>query len=238
MTINAIICTRTAETVSQTTDKLFQFLVSCGIKISVMSGAKSIFKAYKGAFERLNPSDEDIFIFCHDDIEIRENPVQFVDKLRRELSLPETGFVGPAGTTHLSENAVWWDQALWKEGKHRGKVWHLQEEPGLLNNRNIVEYPTEYGPPDDVVALDGLFLAARADVIRKIGLEKPKYFEGEWDFYDIHYTTTAFKEGFTNKAIDLNILHHSRGELVGRDSWHKNRAAFIAQNELPMKIEE
>ena len=229
MTIHAIICTRSADTVSQTTDKLFQFFVSCGIKITVMSGAKSIFKAYTGAFERLNPNDEDICIFCHDDIELREDPVQFVDKLNRNLSLPETGFVGPAGTTYLSENAVWWDQEQWRAGRHKGKVWHLNEMGA--------PYATEYGPPDDVVALDGLFLAARADVIRKVGLEKPEYFEGEWDFYDIHYTTTAFKEGFTNKVIDLNILHNSRGELVGRDSWHRNRAAFIANNELPMKIE-
>jgi hypothetical protein len=238
MTIHAIICTRTAETVSQTTDKLFQFLVSCGIQISVMSGAKSIFKAYQGAFDRLNPADDDICIFCHDDIELRENPVEFVNKLKAACSLPETGFVGAAGTTHLSENAVWWDQNMWQQGKHKGKVWHIQTEPGMLNNVKITEYLTTYGPPDDVVALDGLFLAARADVIRKIGLQKPEYFEGEWDFYDIHYTTTAFKEGYTNKVMDLNILHNSRGELVGRDSWHKNRAAFIANNELPMKIEE
>lgn len=229
MTIHAIICTRSAKEVSKTTDNLLQFFVQCGIKISLMSGASSIFKAYQGAFEKINPNDDDICIFCHDDIELKENSVQFVDKLNRACSLPETGFVGPAGTTHLSENAIWWDQNAWKAGLHRGKVWHLNEMG--------VPYATEYGPPDDVVALDGLFLAARADVIRKIGLEKPKYFEGEWDFYDIHYTTTAFKEGFTNKAIDLNILHHSRGELVGRDSWHKNRAAFIAQNDLPMKIE-
>ena len=145
------------------------------------------------------------------------------------LSLPEAGFVGPAGTSYLSQNAIWWDQNVWKANLHKGAVWHI-DPMGR-------EYLTDYGPPDDVVVLDGLFLAAKAKVVRDVGLDKPKYFEGEWDFYDIHYTTTAFKEGFTNKAIDLNILHHSRGELVGRDSWHKNRAAFIAQNDLPMKIE-
>lgn len=237
MTIHAIICTRSSKEVSKTTDNLLQFFVRCGIQISLMSGASSIFRAYQGAFDRINPNDEDICIFCHDDIVLNEDPVQFKDKLARACLLPETGFVGVAGTTHLSENAVWWDQALWKEGKHRGSVWHLKEEPGLLNDRNLASYNTFYGPPDDVVALDGLFLAARADVIRKIGLEKPEYFEGEWDFYDIHYTTSAFKEGFINKVIDLRILHESIGELVGRESWHKNRAAFIANNELPMKIE-
>jgi len=147
----------------------------------------------------------------------------------RFVLLPETGFVGPAGTTYLSPNAVWWDQDVWKAGLHRGKVSHLDDQGK--------EYLTEYGPADDVVALDGLFLAARAKVVRDIGLDKPEYFEGEWDFYDIHYTTTAFEKGYTNKVIDMNILHNSRGELVGRESWHKNRLAFIQNTELPIRIQ-
>jgi len=84
--------------------------------------------------------------------------------------------------------------------------------------------------------LDGLFLAARAKVIRDIGLQKPEYFEGEWDFYDIHYTSKAFLQGYINKVLDMNILHNSRGELVGRDSWHKNRLAFIEKTDLPLKL--
>ena len=194
-----------------------------------MSGAKSIFRAYKTAFDKANLKDDDICIFCHDDVEIRENPADFVKKLQDLCSLPETGFVGPAGTTYLSENAVWWDQSVWRAGLHRGHVYHLDP--------NGVEYRTDYGPPDDVVALDGLFLAATAKTVRDIGLEKPEYFEGEWDFYDIHYTTTAFKKGYSNKILDINILHNSRGELVGRDSWHKNRLAFIQNNELPIRIQ-
>jgi hypothetical protein len=228
MTIHAIICTRSADNVSQTTDRLIRFLVTCKVNVYLMSNAKSIFKAYEGAFAKLAPDDDDICIFCHDDIEIRENPHNFLKKLQGLCSLPETGFVGPAGTTCLSKNAIWWDQAHWQMGLHRGKVAHTHEGQ---------EFLTEYGPPDDVVALDGLFLAAKAKIIRDIGLSKPEHFEGEWDFYDIHYTTSAFKQGYTNKILDINILHNSIGELVGRDSWHKNRLAFIEHNELPLKIE-
>ena len=229
MNIYAVFCTRSADKVTKTTYDLVEYFKSCGIGLFVASGAKSIFDAYKGAFEKANPDDEDIIIFCHDDIQIRNKPEEFLEKLKTLCSLPETGFVGPAGTTHLSENAVWWDQDQWRAGKHRGKVYHL--------NKVGQEYLTYYGEPDDVVALDGLFLAAKAKVIRDIGLDKPEYFEGEWDFYDIHYTTTAFLKGYTNKVLDINILHNSRGELVGRESWHKNREAFIAKNDLPIKIE-
>ena len=228
MSIHAIICTRDSSSVTKTTDNLIRFLVSCKIGVYLLSGAKSIFQAYKGAFEKISPADDDICIFCHDDIEIREKPEIFVSKLTSFCGLAETGFVGPAGTACLSENAIWWDQNQWRQGKHKGRVAHLDD----LGR----EYITDYGPEGDVVALDGLFLAAKAKVIKEVGLGKPDYFTGEWDFYDIHYTTKAFNLGYTNKVMEMNILHNSRGELVGRDSWHKNREAFIANNELPMQL--
>jgi len=230
MKVHAIICTRSREQVTQTTDKLLSFLCRCNIGIYLLSGAKSIFAAYEGAYKKINPEKDDIIIFCHDDIEIRETPETFLQKLSQLLDLPETGFVGPAGTTSLGESAVWWDLDRWKDNRHKGKVMHLDK----LGR----EYMTKYGPPSDVVVLDGLFLAAKPKVIEDVGLKKPEYFKGEWDFYDIHYTSQAFQKGYTNKVIDLNILHNSRGELVGRDSWEENRQAFIEKTQLPLEIKD
>lgn len=232
MDIHAIICTRSSKDVSEVTDKLVTFLSRCKINVFLISGAKSIFTAYQNAFNKINPADDDLVILCHDDIEIRDTPEDFIAKLKRTLnkSWPWVGFVGPAGTTHLGDSAVWWDQKLWKEGKHRGKVSHMDP----LGH----EYVTRYGSPDEVVVLDGLFLAATAKCIKQVGLQKPSYFEGEWDFYDIHYTSKAHNMGFVNKILDIDILHHSRGELVGRDSWHKNREAFIRNTVLPINLNE
>jgi hypothetical protein len=228
MNIYAIICTRDRNNVSSTTDKLLNFLCTCGIKVYLLADAKSLFAAYHGAYKKINPNPEDITIFCHDDIEIRESPDNFIAKLKESLAYPEDGFSGAAGTMKLDADAVWWDQSRWQQGKHRGKVVHT--------NPQGQEYLSTYGPPGDVVTLDGLFLAAKRKVIDEVGLEKPKYFEGEWDFYDIHYTSQAFLKGYKNKVMDINIFHNSRGELVGRDSWHKNREAFIANNEFPIEI--
>jgi len=230
MNIHAIVCTRDRSNVSPTTDKLIKYLVSSHIKPCIMSGASSIFSAYQGAFDHLNPEPEDIIIMCHDDIEIREEPEIFVRKLTDALAIDSIGFVGAAGTTFLSADAIWWNKDCWKMGKHRGKVTHI--------DNNQQEYLTQYGPPDEVVVLDGLFLAARPKVLRDIGLSKPDYFEGEWDYYDIYYTSQAFFKGYTNKAIDIHIVHRSIGELVGRDSWAKNRAAFIAHNPLPIVLHQ
>jgi hypothetical protein len=229
MNIHAVICTRSRDDVSETTDKLIRFLCDCKIGVYLVADAKSIFSAYQGAFEKIDPDPEDIIIFCHDDIEIWDDPRYFVQKLIETTALPETGFVGPAGTTCLGADAVWWDQDRWQQGKHRGQVQHLDKKQGK-------QWTTHYGDAGDVVVLDGLFLAARARVVKDIGLEKPEDFVGEWDFYDIHYTSKAFLKGYTNKVILLKVLHNSLGELVGRESWHMNRAAFIAKNEFPMEI--
>ena len=66
--------------------------------------------------------------------------------------------------------------------------------------------------------------------------KKPFYFEGDWDFYDIYYTSKAIRKGYRNYVIELDVLHNSKGDLGGRDSWHKNREAFIKKNDLPLKI--
>jgi len=228
MSIHAIICTRDRDKVSPVTHRLVEYFVKCDIKLYIMSAAVSIFSAYKGAFDHIKPDPEDILIFCHDDIDIREDPKSFVDKLKNLLDDDAVGFVGIAGTTFLSQNAIWWNQDYWRMGKHRGKVTHV--------DKNGVEYLTEYGPPDEVVVMDGVFLAARPKVLEDIGLDKPDYLTGEWDFYDIYYTSQAFLKGYTNKILDIDVVHHSIGELVGRDSWHQNRDAFIAHNPLPIQL--
>ena len=241
MSIHAIICTRSREDISETTDKLLTYLNNCSIKVYLIVGAKTIFGAYEGAYKKINPNPDDVIIFCHDDIEIRSTPLFFMEELSKSLGDKSTGFVGAAGTTKLNENAVWWDHELWKQGYLRGKVIHVADPRKLPESQfgigqQIFEEDTFYGPPGEVVALDGLFLVARPHVIEDVGLSKPDYFEGEWDFYDIHYTTQAFLKGYKNKVMNINILHNSRGELVGRDSWHKNREAFIAHHNLPYAI--
>jgi len=243
MNIHAIICTRSRENISETTDRLLAFFHQCNIKIYLMSGATSIFDAYLGAYQKINPHKEDILIFCHDDIEIRESPHNFLNIITSSLKDDAVGFIGVAGTTYLGDNAVWWDQAAWQAHKHRGRVTHLLHadkapEAQYGKSQQIFEEVTFYGPPGDVAVMDGLFLATTPKVVDAIGLQKPKYFKGNWDFYDIYYTSQAFLKGYTNKVVDINILHASRGEIAGKDSWHKNRESFIAQNNLPLVLHD
>ena len=225
--IYAFICTRT-KNFSETTKRLSSYLSRCNISTKFLVGQKSIFSGYANAFKKFNIQDNDIVIMCHDDIEILTDTEVFKNIIVQTCLQSETGFIGVAGTRELSLDAVWWNHGLWQQGKHRGHVYHGKDI--------LTADSTFYGKPDQVVCMDGLFLAARGKVIREVGLEKPDHFEGDWDFYDIHYTVTAHKKGYKNKVVPISVLHNSHGELAGRESWHKNRLAFIDNNNLPIII--
>ena len=225
--IYAFICTRSKE-LNETTKRLSSYLSRANINTKFLVNQKSIFEGYSKAFKKFDIQDNDIVIMCHDDVEILTDPEVFKDIIVNTCLRVDTGFVGVAGTTHLSEDAIWWNQNFWRQGKHRGHVYHGKDI--------LTADSTYYGSPGQVVCMDGLFLAASGKVLREVGLGKPEYFEGGWDFYDIHYTVTAHKKKYKNLIAPISILHNSKGELVGRDSWHKNRQAFIERINLPLSL--
>jgi glycosyltransferase involved in cell wall biosynthesis len=229
MRVFAIICTREPE-IKADLQGFCGKLKSCGINVKVLASQLSIFSAYQRGLAHCDAKDDDVIIFCHDDIQIR-NPNADILALLTKCLEPTVGIVGPAGTAQLQDHGVWWDRTHTEN--LRGKVWHVgvQEahqnggRKALINNM----YETVYGDYGPVVALDGLFLAARKEVWDLVGLGKPEYLEGLWDFYDIHYTVTSHLLGFTNYALPFDIVHASGGELAGRESWHKNREAFTTK---------
>ena len=227
MNIYAFICTRN-KNFRDITKTLSSYLSTAGIKTKFLVNQKSIFEGYTLAFNKFKIEDDDIVILCHDDIEILTDASVFKRIIVSSLFDKKTGFVGVAGTTHLSEDAIWWNKDMWQQQKHKGFVYHGED---ILKSDS-----TYYGPPGRVVCLDGLFLAAKGKTLRDIGLQKPSHFEGDWDFYDIHYTISAHNKKYHNKVVPINILHNSYGDLAGRDSWHKNRLAFISKNNLPIII--
>ncbi len=226
--IYAFICTRSRQLTSVTKHYL-SYLAKSGVMVKLLVNQDSIFSGYKKAFISTNPNPDDIIILSHDDIRINLPFTSLVPGLKKALT-KDTGFVGVAGTTYLDKDLVWWDQKRWQQGYHRGAVYHAK-------GYQVNSKPTSYGPAGQVVCLDGLFLAARAKVLEEIDLAKPNYLEGDWDFYDIHYTLSAHARGYKNKAMLMPIVHYSVGELTGRDSWHKNRNLLYNkyEKELPIR---
>ena len=64
MNIHAIVCTRSRQEITPTTDKLLSYLVSCEVQVFLVGGSSSIYRAYHGAYKKINPNPEDIIIFC------------------------------------------------------------------------------------------------------------------------------------------------------------------------------
>ena len=208
--------------------QLEEYLTRAGYDVTFLIGENSIFNAYHNACKPVMANDT--VIMCHDDIRILTEPDAFNTFLDMALNTETTGFVGVAGTKVLKQSAVWWDGLAQGEDHFSGMVMHGKS----LEEMRM----TPYGTPGGVVVLDGLFLAARGKTLNSIQLKKPKTFEGNWDFYDIFYTFQAFLKGKTNVVAPIQVLHQSLGEIVGRDSWHNNRQAFIDRyrENLPMTV--
>ena len=226
MRIFAFIPTR-SQILSPTAQKLVSYLSSLDIDVKLLINEKSIFEAYEKGFKSLNADDDDIVIFCHDDIDIITSPEEFKEELVRATGVKNAGFVGVAGAAKLSKQCVWWQP----ENKLRGFSFHGPSRSEM--------YPTYFGRLQaKVLVLDGLFLAVKAKVLKNISMKKPAQFKGEWDFYDLEYTLRAYEAGYDNWVVPIILRHESPGELVGRDSWHQNRLVFSNSHMFPMEIKD
>jgi len=212
---------------------LSKFLESAGWEVVLLSNYDSIFNAFSEGVKKHNVLANDLVIFCHDDIEILTNEENFNFFIEKELKHENVGFVGVAGTKLFKNSGVWWED--------------LNKETGYMNplsgmvlhgDKREKMHVNFYGTYGDVTVLDGLFLAARGSTINTINLTKPSFFSGDWDFYDIYYTTQTFLKGKKNRTIPIQLIHQSVGELAGRDSWHDNRKAYINHyhDKLPLVV--
>ena len=228
MKFYSLTCTRDKE-LSPTTQRLIDYYNRAGVESHILYNKSSIFEAYSEGIEALNADLDDIIILCHDDIHILTDPKVFTSLLEITLNKHNAGFAGIAGASVFTEKAVWWDQECWTQGLLTGQAFH-----GTLQKFDHAIY----GPYREAVVMDGVFLAAKLKTLRNIGLKKPAEFSGDWDFYDILYTFKAFLKKYKNYTVPIQVIHESRGELVGRDSWHNNKKAFIDRfaQYLPAKI--
>lgn len=224
--IHTVICSR-KDKPPKNFKGLLNFFERLDDSVTVAYDQEGIFQGYSNTVKNLpNARKNDIVILCHDDIQIFNDLDDFRDLLYDELLFTDekVGFVGVAGAKLLQPQAVWWDPKLRAEGKLRGFVFQGSDPKTMV--------PNYFGPHGPVVVLDGLFLAARKEVLDHIGLDKPADFDNGWDFYDLEYTLKAYELGYTNKTIPVLLTHYSDG--IPRDTWEKNRRCFIKKHRLPV----
>lgn len=174
--IVAFTCSRSSKQ-PKSLSKLTSYFDKASIPHYIKLDAPSVFEGYTELYssvkDNLNP--DDIIILCHDDIEVLMGYDEFKSVLNDYLSKSMVGFIGPAGTTHLGKDAMWWHMERRQQGLHRGFVFQGDSLETMTPN-----YFGQSGK--HVVVLDGCFLATTKRVIDDVSLPKPEYLKGQWDF--------------------------------------------------------
>ncbi len=198
---------------------------SCGSKKlqiieKVNNGEKSLAKVYN---EILNEAENDIVVFCHDDIEFdTKNWGEKLIKLFKRNE--EYGILGIAGTTDLIDGR-WWSMRQSMTGivshKHDGKKWTNTYSPDQGNKIK------------EVVVLDGLFFCVDK---RKIKQNFDEDFDG-FHFYEIPFCFANHIDGVKLGVTTLiRVTHKSIG--MTNDQWEQNKVKFESKygSHLPIRL--
>lgn len=198
---------------------------SCGIKKlqiieKINNGEKSLAKTYN---EILEESENDIVVFCHDDIEFETK--NWGDKLLKLFNRnSEYGILGIAGTTDMIDGR-WWTMKESMTGivshKHEGKKWTNTYSPDQGNKIK------------EVVVLDGLFICVDK---RKIKNNFDEEFDG-FHFYEIPFCFSNHMDGVKLGVTTMvRVTHKSIG--MTNDQWEKNKIKFEEKygSNLPVRL--
>jgi predicted O-linked N-acetylglucosamine transferase (SPINDLY family) len=157
-----------------------------------------------------------VLVFCHDDLDL--GPESLEPEL--EAALARFDLVGVAGNQrHQSGQAGWWlnpRSGGWDHPFLSGALRHGTPDSSRLD---------VYGPaPMPVQLLDGVFLAARADTMRRSGVRFDPRFA--FHYYDLDLCRSARRAGLSLGTWPLPLLHASGGEPWGT-AWDASQGAYL-----------
>ena len=152
-------------------------------------------------------------VFCHDDIDMLSP--HFADRLERHLQAFD--LVGVAGTDRLV-SPIWTGAG---PPHIFGQVAHFHEG---ASSYTVDQYGVPRRVIENIQAMDGLFLAARRQVLEKVRFDE-ETFRG-WHMYDIDFTYGAFLAGLRLAVCcDLQLFHASPGKFD--QSWVNDGELFM-----------
>ena len=157
-----------------------------------------------------------VLVFCHDDVDL--GPKSLVPQL--QAALARFDLVGVAGNQRQQSGQVgWWLDPCsggWDHPFLSGALRHGTPDAAQL---------MVYGPtPMPVQLLDGVFLAARADTLRRCGVRFDPRFA--FHFYDLDVCRSARRAGLSLGTWPLPLVHASGGEPWGT-AWQELQQAYL-----------
>jgi GT2 family glycosyltransferase len=174
--------------------------------------AKSLCEGYNRG---VRAARGDVVIFSHDDIEILEP--DFARRLA--LHAAHHDLIGLCGTTRLTDG--FWMNAGWPH--LRGLVAHHYPDTG---HYRVLVLDGECEASRGVQALDGLFLAARRELLDRVRFDE-ETFDG-FHLYDLDFSFRAHRQGYDVAVChDIPVVHYTYAEAAGyREAYGKYLARF------------
>ena len=194
--ISVIICSVDPQRFEKVQANYRTLLGSVSHEIIGIHDASSLCEGYNRGAAR---ASGEILVFSHDDIEIVT--ADFAARLLDHLSRHD--LVGVAGATRLIGGS--WTYAGWPH--LCGQVGSRIMKPGSLA---VTVFGLQEGAAGTVQALDGVFLAARREVLERIRFDE-RTFDG-WHLYDLDFSFSAHLAGFRLAVCqDICLIHDSLG---------------------------
>lgn len=199
-TVSFIICSIDDAKFQAVSSNIDQRMAGGNYEIIGVHDAKSLCEGYNRAIPHARG---EIVVFCHDDIEILS-----ADFSRRlDGHMRNFDVAGIAGASRIIGG-------LWSYAGPPyifGQVAH----PELNGNGFLVQiFAMPRRSIGNIAGLDGVFIAARRDVLAKIRFDE-KTFDG-WHGYDIDFSFAAHLVGFRLGVMaDVQVLHQSIGNIEG-----------------------
>lgn len=207
--VSVVICSITPARFEKVCANYRSLLKDVPHEILGIHDARSLCEGYNRGIRR---ATGDVLVFSHDDIEIASP--DFAARLLRRLENHD--LIGIAGTSRLVSGN--WINGGWPH--LHGQVGSEVSKPGsLIVTVYQVAGPTAAG----VEALDGVFLAARREVVERVGFDEAT-FDG-WHLYDLDFSLSAHAAGFrTAVCNDICLIHDSIGTYS--EDWQRYARRF------------
>lgn len=165
--------------------------------------------------------DNSIFVFCHNDIKFRTK--NWGKILLNKFNKNPHAIIGLAGSTYFNDG-VWW--------KDRTKMYGTVEHTNGISEW-VSEYSDKINNIQDVVVIDGLFIAVDPNKIKHNFDEN----YGKFHMYEISFCLKNYLDDVDIGVIDdIRVLHKSMGETD--KEWENNRIKLVEEysDYFPIKL--
>jgi hypothetical protein len=209
--VTLVVCSNDAARRERCIAHYRQKLCDCDHEIIAIRDASSLASAYNWAARH---AQGELVVFSHDDVEVASD--RLATALRRALAALDV--VGVVGTSRLVD--AYWPRAghPWLHG------WVAAPGP---DGFTVSVYGVDAAITPGLQALDGLFLAAKREVLRSVTFDEAAFdgFHG----YDVDFTFRAHCAGFrVGVSAEIAAIHASQGGY-GED-WRRYAARFAEKH--------